>query len=239
MRPVQRWHAVTEKSSMKVLIIEDEPKTVAYLRKGLSESGFVVDVAGDGEDGLHAAMTTHYDVIVLDVMLPSRDGWSVVSGLRAHGNRTPIIMLTARDQVNDRVRGLDLGADDYVVKPFAFSELLARLRSVLRRGPSREIDSVRIADLEVDFVRLKAFRGGQRLELTPKEFSLLALFARRAGEALSRTFIAEQVWDMNFDSDSNVVDVHVRRLRSKLDNPFDPPLIHTVRGLGYVLEERQ
>jgi two-component system copper resistance phosphate regulon response regulator CusR len=172
-------------------------------------------------------------------MLPGRDGWSTLTGLRQGGNRTPVIMLTARDAVRDRVRGLEIGADDYLVKPFAFSELLARIRSVLRRGPVRQVDAIRIADLEIDCVRLKASRQGKRLDLTPREFSLLSLFARRAGEVLSRTLIAEQIWDMNFDSDSNVVDVHVRRLRAKVDEPYDAKLIHTARGVGYVLEDRQ
>jgi two-component system copper resistance phosphate regulon response regulator CusR len=172
-------------------------------------------------------------------MLPGRDGWSTLTGLRQGGNRTPVIMLTARDAVRDRVRGLEIGADDYLVKPFAFSELLARIRSVLRRGPGRQVDAIRIADLEIDCVRLKASRQGKRLDLTPREFSLLSLFARRAGEVLSRTLIAEQIWDMNFDSDSNVVDVHVRRLRAKVDEPYDVKLIHTTRGVGYVLEDRQ
>lgn len=187
---------------------------------------------------MHAA-TIHHDLIVLDVMLPGRDGWSVLSQLRRDGNQTPILMLTARDRVQDRVKGLELGADDYLVKPFAFSELLARVRSILRRGPSRQADTMRIADLEIDLTRMKALRGGKRLDLTPREFSLLTLFSRRTGEVLSRTFIAEQVWDMNFDSDSNVVDVHIRRLRSKVDDPFDTKLIHTVRGVGYVLEKRR
>jgi len=224
---------------MKILVVEDEPKTGAYLRKGLSEAGFVTDLVDNGEDGCHCAGTAEYDLIVLDVMLPGRDGWSTLTGLRQGGNRTPVIMLTARDAVRDRVRGLEIGADDYLVKPFAFSELLARIRSVLRRGPVRQVDAIRIADLEIDCVRLKASRQGKRLDLTPREFSLLSLFARRAGEVLSRTLIAEQIWDMNFDSDSNVVDVHVRRLRAKVDEPYDVKLIHTTRGVGYVLEDRQ
>jgi len=171
-------------------------------------------------------------------MLPEQDGWSVLSAMRAGGIRAPVIFLTARDAVHDRVKGLDLGADDYLVKPFAFSELLARVRSLLRRGPARQPDTVRVADLELDLVRYRATRAGQRLELTPKEFLLLSLLARRAGEVLSRTLIAETVWDMNFDSDTNVVDVHVRRLRSKVDDPFERKLIQTVRGVGYVLEDR-
>ena len=221
---------------MKILVVEDEPKTAAYLRNGLVENGFVADVSQRGHDGLHAATAGDYDLIILDVMLPERNGWSVLSALRAAGRSTPVLFLTARDGVQDRVKGLELGADDYLIKPFAFSELLARVRSVLRRGPSRQPDVLRVADLEIDVTRHYAFRDGQRLDLTPKEFLLLSLFARRAGEVLSRTFIAEQVWDMNFDPGTNVVDVHVRRLRSKVDDPFERKLIRTVRGLGYVLE---
>ena len=223
---------------MRVLIIEDEPKTAAYLRKGLGENGFVADVAGNGVDGLHLARSQCYDIIVLDALLPGRDGWSVLAELRGSGQATPVLMLTARDTVADRVRGLELGADDYLAKPFAFSELLARLRSVLRRGPARHSDTIELADLRIDTARQRVERAGQRLLLTPKEYQLLCLLARRAGEVLSRTLIAEQVWDMNFDSDTNVVDVHVRRLRRKLDEPFDRPLLHTVRGVGYVLDAR-
>jgi two-component system, OmpR family, copper resistance phosphate regulon response regulator CusR len=221
---------------MKILVIEDEPKTASYLRNGLVENGFVADVSPRGDDGLHAALTNDYDLIILDVMLPERDGWSVLSNLRGAGRVTPVLFLTARDAIHDRVKGLELGADDYLVKPFAFSELVARIRSVLRRGPTRQTDVLRIADLEIDIPRHHASRDGRRLDLTPKEFLLLSLLARRTGEVLSRTFIAEQVWDMNFDPGTNVVDVHVRRLRSKVDDPFDRKLIRTVRGLGYVLE---
>jgi len=221
---------------MKILVVEDEPKTASYLRNGLVENGFVADISHRGDDGLHAATGGEYDLIILDVMLPERDGWSVLSALRAAGRSTPVLFLTARDGVQDRVKGLELGADDYLVKPFAFSELLARVRSVLRRGPSRQSDVLRVADLEIDVTRHHASRDGQRLDLTPKEFLLLSLFARRAGEVLSRTFIAENVWDMNFDPGTNVVDVHVRRLRSKVDEPFERKLIRTVRGMGYVLE---
>lgn len=223
---------------MRILVVEDESKTAAYLRKGLTESGFVVDVSKRGDDGLHLAFTQQYDLIVLDVMLPVRDGWAVLGEIRQAGRETPVLILTARDSVPDRVRGLELGADDYLIKPFAFSELLARIRSILRRGPSRQPETLRVADLELDFVRHRAARGDQRLDLTPKEFALLSLLARRQGEVLSRTLIAEQVWDMHFDSDTNVVDVAVRRLRRKADDPFPVKLIHTVRGLGYVLEER-
>jgi two-component system copper resistance phosphate regulon response regulator CusR len=223
---------------MKLLVIEDERKTAAYLRKGLTENGFAVDAAGRGEDGLRLAREGDYDLIILDVMLPGLDGWSVLAGLRETGKQTPILFLTARDAVRDRVKGLELGADDYLVKPFAFSELLARVRTVLRRGGPRLPEVLRVADVEVDLLHHRATRAGRRLDLTPKEFALLALLARRAGEVLSRALIAAEVWDMGFDGGSNFVDVHVRRLRSKVDDPFDRKLIHTVRGVGYVLEER-
>lgn len=223
---------------MRILIVEDEKKTSSYLRKGLIEQGFIVDVAAAGEDGLHLALTQDYDLMLLDIMLPGRDGWSVLMELRRGGRQTPVICLTARDKVDDKVRGLELGADDYLVKPFAFSELLARIRSLFRRGPARQPDVLRIADLELDFHRHRAMRGGRRLDLTPKEFALLSLLARRSGEVLSRTLIAEQVWDMDFDSHTNVVDVAVRRLRRKVDDPFSAKLIHTIRGVGYVLERR-
>jgi two-component system copper resistance phosphate regulon response regulator CusR len=227
-----------EELRVKILVVEDEKKTAAYLRKGLLEQGYVIDLAENGEDGLDLARSSDYDLIILDVMLPKRDGWSVISELRRCGKQTPVLFLTARDAIRERVKGLELGADDYLVKPFAFSELLARVRTILRRGPARQPEKLRIADLEIDPARHKATRAGKRLDLTPKEFLLLSLFARRQGEVLSRTLIAEQVWDMNFDSGTNVVDVHVRRLRSKVDDPFPQKLIHTVRGVGYVLEER-
>lgn len=222
---------------MKALIVEDEVKTGDYLRKGLSENGFVVDLASNGQDGLHLALTGEYDVIVLDVMLPGIDGWRVLQELR-RSQQTPVIFLTARDKVEDRVKGLELGADDYLVKPFAFSELLARIRTLLRRGKIQQPEVLQIADLELDPIRRRAIRGQARIDLTAKEFTLLHLFLRRQGEVLSRTFIAEQVWDMNFDSDTNVVEVAMRRLRAKIDDDFEKKLIHTIRGMGYVLEVR-
>jgi two-component system copper resistance phosphate regulon response regulator CusR len=223
---------------MRALVIEDEVKTAAYLRQGLSENGFVVEVCTNGDDGLHQALTVENDLIILDVMLPKRDGWSILNALRRAGKQTPVLFLTARDQVHDRVKGLELGADDYLVKPFDFAELLARVRTILRRGPGRQLEVLQVADLQLDVPRRKATRAGVRLDLTAKEFGLLELLIRHQGEALSRTIIAEQVWDVNFDSDFNVLEVAVRRLRSKVDDPFPKKLIHTIRGVGYVLEER-
>lgn len=222
---------------MRILVVEDERKAADYLHKGLTESGYVVDLAHQGDDGLHLALSEYYDLIILDVMLPGRDGWSILQSLRRAGRETPVLFLTARDSVGDRVQGLELGADDYLVKPFAFSELLARVRSILRRGPTRQPEMVRVHDLELDLLRHRAARAGQRLDLTPKEFALLSLLARRKGEVLSRTLISELVWEMHFDSDTNVVDVAVRRLRAKVDDAFPQKLIRTVRGVGYVLDE--
>lgn len=223
---------------MKLLVVEDETKTGDYLRQGLIEAGFVVDLARDGLDGLHLAQSGDYALIILDVMLPKLNGWQILAELREAACETPVLFLTARDQVEDRVKGLELGADDYLIKPFAFSELLARVRTLLRRG-SRVIESVqmRIADLELDLMRRRVTRGGQRIDLTSKEFALLELFMRRQGEVLPRSLIASQIWDMNFDSDTNVIEVAIRRLRAKVDDGFDQKLIKTVRGIGYVLED--
>lgn len=224
---------------MRVLIVEDERKLADYLCKGLSENSFVVDVARNGIDGQHLAMEGQYDLLILDVMLPGIDGLALLAEVRKL-KATPVLMLTARDSIEDRVHGLQQGADDYLVKPFAFSELLARMRALLRRGGQKQQEAtvLRVAELELDLVRRKASRAGQRLDLTAKEFSLLQLLLQRKGEILARTTLAEQVWDMNFDSDTNVVEVAVRRLRMKLDDPFETKLLHTVRGMGYVLEDR-
>ena len=223
---------------MKILIVEDEPKTGDYLQQGLTESGFVADLVRNGVDGLHLATTGDYDLLVLDVMLPGMNGWQLLDILRQGGKHMPVMFLTARDQVEDRVKGLELGADDYLVKPFAFSEFLARVRTLLRRGKSgMESTLLRVADLELDLVRRRVVRGGHRIDLTAKEFALLELLLRRQGEVLPRTLIASQVWDMNFDSDTNVIEVAVRRLRAKVDDAFERKLIRTVRGMGYELED--
>ena len=221
---------------MKLLVVEDEAKTGDYLRQGLMESGFIVDLARTGIDGQHLASTQSYDLVLLDVMLPDLDGWRILQNLRAAGSAIPILLLTARDSVDDRVKGLELGADDYLIKPFAFSELLARVRTLLRRGAVQGAsDRLQVADLVLDLLRRQAIRSGVRIALTNKEFSLLELLVRRKGEVLPRSLIASQVWDMNFDSDTNVIDVAIRRLRAQLDDRFEPKLIQTVRGMGYVL----
>lgn len=222
---------------MKILIVEDETKIGDYLKQGLTESGFVVDIARNGLDGHHLAMTDSYDLIILDVMLPDIDGWRILQSLRKSNNQVPVLFLTARDSVNDRVKGLELGADDYLVKPFAFAELLARVRTLLRRGatPSAET-TLKVADLELDLMRRSVIRDGHRIQLTAREFTLLELLMRRRGEVLPRSLIASQVWDMNFNSDTNVIDVAIRRVRAKVDDDFDVKLIHTVRGMGYMLD---
>lgn len=222
---------------MRLLVMEDEQKAGEYIQKGLTESGFVVDWAKTGPEGLHAATTAYYDLIVLDVMLPGLDGWQIVTELRKTVE-TPVLFLTARDALDDRIKGLELGADDYLVKPFAFAELLIRIRTLLRRGPIKDADVVQIADLEIDVPKRRVMRAGNRIDLTAKEFALLHLMSKRVGQVLSRPLIASQVWDMNFDSDTNVVDVAVRRLRAKIDDPFPIKLIHTIRSMGYVLEDR-
>jgi two-component system, OmpR family, copper resistance phosphate regulon response regulator CusR len=221
---------------MRILVIEDERKTAAFLAKGLREAGYTVNVARDGETGLEQARASRFDLLIIDIMLPHKDGWEVVAELRRDRLRTPILFLTARDSVRDRVKGLELGADDYLVKPFAFSELLARVRSVLRRAPQRPTEQLRIGDLEMDMRRHKATRSGVSLNLTPKEFLLLAHLVRSAGQVVSRSEIAEHVWDIGFKTDTNVVDVVVRRLRAKVDDPFKTKLIHTIRGVGYVFK---
>ncbi len=222
---------------MRLLVVEDEIKTGDYLQKGLTEAGFLVDLARNGLDGHHLAMTETFDLIVLDVMLPDVDGWKIIQSLREANQATPVLFLTARDSVDDRVKGLELGADDYLVKPFAFAELLARVRTLLRRGlNSALVEHMEIADLVLDLPRRRVTRGGNRINLTNREFSLLELMVRRQGEVLPRSLIASQVWDMNFDSDTNVIDVAIRRLRVKIDEPYSPKLIHTVRGMGYQLD---
>jgi len=232
---------------MRLLLIEDDPKTSSFISKGLAESGFTVEAALDGLEGLRRAKAAEHDLVILDLMLPGMEGEAVLRELRAAGVKTPVVILTARGRLEDRVRGLQLGADDYLAKPFAFIELLARIRAVLRRGPGSPpgggggggaAPSYRIADLVVEVSPRAVRRGEARIDLTPKEFMLLELLVRHAGEPLTRSLIAEKVWEMTFDSGTNVVDVHIRRLRAKVDEPFEPKLIHTVRGVGYVLEHR-
>jgi heavy metal response regulator len=226
---------LARRKQMRILVVEDEFKTADYLRKGLSESGYLVEVALNGLDGQHLIQESEFDLIILDVMLPGIDGWQLLQIVRRKA-QTPVLFLTARDAVEDRVKGLELGADDYLVKPFSYAELLARVRTLLRRGPPREVEQLKAADLELDLLRRRVTRQGERLTLTNKEFALLHLLLSREGEVLSRAQIASQVWQMNFDSDTNVVDVAIRRLRAKVDDPYQPKLIHTVRGMGYLLE---
>ena len=222
---------------MKLLVVEDENKTADYVRQGLAEAGFTVDLARNGLDGHHMAMNEHYNLVILDVMLSGMDGWQILREIRASGSQVPVLFLTARSNVDDRVQGLELGADDNLVKPFAFSELLARVRTLLRRGIApMHHDRIQIANLELDLARRRATRAGRRINLTNKEFALLELLARRQGEVLPRSLIASQIWDMNFDSDTNVIDVAIRRLRAKIDDNFEPKLIQTVRGMGYMLD---
>lgn len=228
---------------MRLLLVEDQKMASEYIAKGLTENNFVVDVAQNGVDGLHFLLTNEYDLAILDVMLPGIDGWKVIEMARQAGKQTPIMFLTARDDVEDRVRGLELGAEDYLIKPFSFSELLARARVILRRqtaqlSPAAEENQLQVADLTLDFLKHRVTRGGVRIELTQKEFLLLSLLMRRSGEVLSRTVLAEQVWDMNFDPETNVIDVAIRRLRNKIDDNFEDKLLHTLRGAGYVLELR-
>ena len=223
---------------MRLLIVEDEKKTGEYLKKGLTESSFTVDLADNGIDGLHLAMSEDFDLIILDVMLPKLNGWQILQTLRSSNIDIPVLMLTARDQIEDRVKGLELGADDYLVKPFAFVELLARIRNILKRNnKSVNTDTtIQIENLQLDLLRRRVFRDNEAITLTAKEFSLLELLMQRRGEVLSRSLIASQVWDMNFDSDTNVIDVAIRRLRNKVDKSYEPKLIHTIRGMGYVLD---
>ncbi|BAN49331.1 heavy metal response regulator transcription factor [Metapseudomonas resinovorans] len=225
---------------MKLLIVEDEPKTGQFLRQGMSEAGLAADLATNGVEGRDLALAGGYDLIILDVMLPDLDGWQVLRSLRQAGLQVPVLFLTARDAVEERVHGLELGADDYLIKPFAFAELLARVRTLLRRGATTAQEtSLELADLHLDLLSRKVERGGRRIDLTAKEFALLEFLLRRQGEVLPKTLIAAQVWDMHFDSETNIIEVAVRRLRAKLDDDFPTKLIHTVRGMGYVLEARE
>jgi len=227
---------------MRLLLVEDQTMAADYIARGLKENDFVVDVANDGVDGLHYLLTNEYDLAILDVMLPGMNGWKILELARQAGRLTPVMFLTARDDVDDRVRGLELGAEDYLIKPFSFSELLARVRVIMRRRaahtPVVEESVMQISDLQLDFLKHRVMRGGKRIELTQKEFMLLSLLMRRSGEVLSRTVLAELVWDMNFDPETNVIDVAIRRLRSKIDDGYEVKLLHTLRGAGYVLEER-
>jgi two-component system copper resistance phosphate regulon response regulator CusR len=222
---------------MKLLVAEDEPKTGFYLQQGLIEASFNVDLVMTGTEALQHALSEPYDLLILDVMMPGLNGWDVLRTLRAAGHAVPVLFLTARDGVEDRVKGLELGADDYLIKPFAFAELLARVRTLLRRSASTPVQtSLKVCDLEVDLLKRRAIRAGKRIDLTAKEFSLLELLMRRRGEVLPKSLIASQVWDMNFDSDTNVIEVAIRRLRVKIDDDFEVKLIQTIRGMGYLLD---
>ncbi len=223
---------------MKILVVDDEDKTAAYLSNGLTENGFTVDIASNGQDGLDLAKKNHYDLIILDVMLPKLDGWAVMKEIRHSHQDVRVLFLTACDDVEEKVKGLELGADDYLIKPFAFSELLARIRTLLRRNMTKQATHLVIADLNINFIKHYATRGSQKIDLTPKEFSLLAYLAQNQREVLSRSLISSQVWNINFDTDTNIVDVAIRRLRQKVDDPFEIKLIHSVRGIGYILEPR-
>jgi two-component system copper resistance phosphate regulon response regulator CusR len=222
---------------MRILIIEDEQKMSSYLHKGLTEASFTVDIANDGRHGLFLALHDEFDLIVLDVMLPEIDGLEVLKRLREQ-KQTQVLLLTARDGLDDKVKGFELGADDYLAKPFAYAEFLARIRTLLRRPSRITRDFLLVADLKIDLVNRHVRRGNVPLDLTEQEFALLQLLAQRRGEVLTRTFITSQIWGINSDSDTNVVDVAVGRLRAKIDSPFDKKLLHTVRGMGYVLEDK-
>lgn len=236
-RYTDRLESRTACLTMRILIVEDEPKMASYLRKGLMEASYTVDIAENGKDGLFLALHEDFDLVVLDVMLPELDGFEVLKRLRAQ-KQTPVLLLTAREAIEDKVAGLELGADDYLLKPFAYAEFLARIRSLLRRAPRNVRDILQVADLEVDLLKRRVRRADTRIDLTAQEFSLLQLLAEREGEVLTRTFITSQIWDMNFDSDTNVVDAAIKRLRAKIDNAYEKKLIHTIRGMGYVLEDR-
>lgn len=223
---------------MHVLIVEDEQKTSRFLKKGFTECGVAAEVAQDGQEGLNRALEGEFDIVVLDVMLPKMDGWTVIRELRRRKNQTPVIMLTALDAIPDRIKGFELGADDYLIKPFAFSELLVRISAVLRRGPVLKEETLKVADLEIDVGKGRANREGKRLDLTPKEFAILNLMARHTGKIFTKSALTEKIWGLNYDSDSNMIEVHINRLRSKVDGPFEKKLIYTLRGRGYVLEDR-
>lgn len=222
---------------MRILVVEDEAGVAGFLEQGLHETGYTVDVARNGADGLEYALAYEYDAIVLDIMLPKMNGLELLKEIRVQRVKSPVLLLTARDDVDDRVRGLDVGADDYLVKPFAFPELLARIRALLRRPPLQIGGTLQIADLEMDLPAREVKRSGKLIELSPREFALLELLLRHPNQVLSRTQILEHVWNFDFYSDTNVVDVYIGYLRRKLDREFDPPLIHTVRGVGFRLSE--